>query len=124
MFYRCKASPKHGYNIIEMDYGGGGHHKRLKDQTINCCVSRVPLPPYIKEQGGGCGRPGGGGTPPFLPPSLSFPLLSYSNMEKGGVLLPVGVGLLLGRLSLRPAEPPLHLYIRGQGGTSRHTIDY
>ena len=57
MFYRRRASPKHRYSIIEVDYGGGGHRTRLKDQTINCCVSRVPLPPYIKEQGG-CGRPG------------------------------------------------------------------
>ena len=36
-------------------------------------------------------------------------------MEKGGVLLPVGVGLLLARLSPWPAEPPLLLYILGQG---------
>ena len=27
MFYRCRASPKHRYNIIE-DYGGGGHRHR------------------------------------------------------------------------------------------------
>ena len=52
MFYRRRASPKHRYSIIKVDYGGGGHHTRLKDQTINCCVSGVPpLPPYIKEQG-------------------------------------------------------------------------
>ena len=24
MFYRCRASPKHRYNIVEEDYGGGG----------------------------------------------------------------------------------------------------
>ena len=24
MFYRRRASPKHRYNIIEVDYGGGG----------------------------------------------------------------------------------------------------
>ena len=53
MFYRRRASPKHRYSIIEVDYGGGGHRTRLKDQTINCCVSRVPPAPYIKEQGGG-----------------------------------------------------------------------
>ena len=41
-------------------------------------------------------------------------------LGKGGVLLPMGVGLLLARLSHWPAEPPLLLYIRGQGGTSRH----
>ena len=49
MFYRRRASPKHRYNIIEMDYGGGGHRTRLRDQEINCCVFGVPLPPCIKE---------------------------------------------------------------------------
>ena len=58
--------------MTEVDYGGGGHRTRLKDQ-INCCVFGVPLPPYIKEQGGRGGRPGGG--------------------APGGVLLPPGVGL-------------------------------
>ena len=58
MFYRRMASPKHRYSIIEVDYGGGGHRTWLKDQMINCCVSRVTLPRYIKEQGG-CGRPRG-----------------------------------------------------------------
>ena len=46
-FYRRKASPKHRYSIIEVDYGGGGHRTRLKDQTINWCVSRVPPCPRI-----------------------------------------------------------------------------
>ena len=32
MFYRRRASPKHSYNIIEEDYGGGGHRTRLRDQ--------------------------------------------------------------------------------------------
>ena len=31
MFYRHRASPKHRYNIIEVDYGGEGHRTRLKD---------------------------------------------------------------------------------------------
>ena len=38
MFYRRRASPKHRYNIIEEDYGGGGHRTWLRDQEINCCV--------------------------------------------------------------------------------------
>ena len=42
MFYRRRASPKHRYSIIEVDYGGGGHRTQLKDQTINCCVLEVP----------------------------------------------------------------------------------
>ena len=32
MFYQPRASPKHRYDIIEVDYGGGGHHTRLRDQ--------------------------------------------------------------------------------------------
>ena len=30
MFYRRRASPKHRYNIMEVDYGGGGHHTWLR----------------------------------------------------------------------------------------------
>ena len=59
MFYRRRAWPKHRYNIIEEDYGGGGHRTRLKDQTINCCVSRVPPAPVYKGARGRCGQPGG-----------------------------------------------------------------
>ena len=56
MFYRRRASPKHRYSIIEVDYGGGGHHTRLKDQLINLCVYGVPLATYIKEwRRGGAG---------------------------------------------------------------------
>ena len=29
MYYRCRASPKHRYNIIK-DYGGRGHRTRLR----------------------------------------------------------------------------------------------
>ena len=49
MFYRRRASPKHRYNIIEEDYGGGGHRTRLidlKDQLL-LCLWGAPLPPYI-----------------------------------------------------------------------------
>ena len=42
MFYRRRASPKHRYSIIEVDYGGGGHCTWLRDQEINCCVYWVP----------------------------------------------------------------------------------
>ena len=30
MFYRRRASPKHRYDMAEVDYGGGGHRTRLK----------------------------------------------------------------------------------------------
>ena len=32
MFYRRRASPKHRYRNIKVDYGGRGHRTRLKDQ--------------------------------------------------------------------------------------------
>ena len=77
MFYRRKASPKHRYNIIKVDYGGGGHRTRLRDLKDQLwCLWGAPVPPYIKEQGEE-DRPRGGGVP------------------KGGALLPPGVGLLL-----------------------------
>ena len=31
MFYQRRASPKHRYDIIEVDYGGGGNRTRLRD---------------------------------------------------------------------------------------------
>ena len=46
MFYRRRASPKHRYNIIKVDYGGVGHRTRLKDQ-INCYVYGVSPCPRI-----------------------------------------------------------------------------
>ena len=49
MFYRRRALPKHRYDIIEVDYGGGGHRTRLK--TINLCAYGVPLATYIKDGG-------------------------------------------------------------------------
>ena len=49
IFYRRRASSKHRYNIIEEDYGGGGHRTRLRDQEINCCyVHGVPPAPVYK----------------------------------------------------------------------------
>ena len=58
MFYRRRASPKHRYDMIEVDYGGGGHRTRLRDQEINCCVYGVP-PGHVYKgvQEGGEGRP-------------------------------------------------------------------
>ena len=54
MFYRRRASPKHRYDIIEVDYGGGGHRTRLRDPGDQLlCLQGVPPSPYIKEQGGG-----------------------------------------------------------------------
>ena len=72
MFYCRRASPKDLYNIIEEDYGGGGHRTRLRDQEINCYVYGVPPSPVYKgvEEGGGQG----GWRAPSLAPFPSFPL--------------------------------------------------
>src|SRR3954468_21942121 len=63
----------------------------------------------------------GGRRPPFLLPlPLPFPLLV--GVVKRGVLLLLGGGvLLLGAPTRAGRPPPLLLYIRGQGATSRHT---
>ena len=79
MFYRCRASPKHRYDMTEVDYGGGGHRTLLKDQLINFFVSGVPPAPVYKGARGEAASLGGGHT-------------------KGGVLLPPGVVLLLSLL--------------------------
>ena len=45
MFYRRRASPKHRYNIIEENYGGGGAPhtaKRSRDQLL--CLEVPPCP--------------------------------------------------------------------------------
>ena len=51
MFYRRRASPKHRYNMTEVEYGGGGHRTRLRndheDQLV--CLWGAP-PPYIKGE--------------------------------------------------------------------------
>ena len=58
MFYRRRASPKHRYDMTEVDYDGGGHRTRLKDQHINLCVYGVPLGHVYKGvEKGGEGRP-------------------------------------------------------------------
>ena len=51
MMLPTQGSPKHRYDMTEVDYGGGGHRIRLKDQLINLCVYGVPLATYIKDGG-------------------------------------------------------------------------
>ena len=76
MFYRRRASPKHCYDIIEVEYGGGGHRTRLidlKDQLLSLEVP--PAPVYKGARGEAAGLGGGrakGGV--LLPPGVGFPL--------------------------------------------------
>ena len=59
MFYRRRASPKHRYNIIE-DYGGGGHHTRLRDLGDQLlCLEVPPAPVYKGAKGKGAAGQGG-----------------------------------------------------------------
>ena len=46
MFYRRRASPKHRYDIVEVDYGGGGHRTRLRDprDQLLLCLEVPPCP--------------------------------------------------------------------------------
>ena len=46
MYYRRRASPKHRYDIIEVDYGGGGHCTRLRDprDQLLLCLEVPPCP--------------------------------------------------------------------------------
>src|SRR3954462_14925945 len=61
MFYCRRASPKHRYNMTEVEYGGGGHSTRQRndheDQLV--CLEEPPCPRIKRSKGGGCGRPGG-----------------------------------------------------------------
>ena len=59
------------------------------------------------------------------PPALSFPLgnPSWNRIGGGGVLLPVGVGLLLRALPGRRTPPPWILYIWGQGAPLDTQVD-
>ena len=74
MFYRRRASPKHRYNMTEVEYGGRGHRTRLRNDHEDQLVCHgVPLASVYKGGGGG-GAAGPMGAP-------------------GGVLLQLGVGL-------------------------------
>ena len=46
MFYRRRALPKHHYDMTEVEYGGGGHRTRLRndheDQLV--CLWGAPCP--------------------------------------------------------------------------------
>ena len=45
MYYCRRASPKHRYNIIKVDYGGDGRLTRLKDQRDQLlCLWGAPWP--------------------------------------------------------------------------------
>ena len=80
MFYHHTASPKHRYDMIEADYGGRGHHTRLREQEINCCVYGVPhghVYKGVEEEGPAKRRRRAQGGAILL--QVGFAPLSYSN---------------------------------------------
>ena len=130
MFSCCRASPKHRYNMNEVEYAGRGHPTRLRNDREDPLVSRgAPLPPYIKEQGGGGGRtrrgrakgsptPTGSRTPSFLVgvgeggkrgrggrKSGPHPL-SNSDQRGAARLLPFGLSPLFPYGPIRPIYSP------------------
>ena len=47
MFYRRRASPKHRYDMTEVDYGGVGHRTWLRDPRDKLlCLWGAPAPVY------------------------------------------------------------------------------
>src|SRR3954467_1705194 len=57
MFYRCRALPKHCNDMTEVEYGGGGHRTRLRNDHEDklVCLGVPPAPVYK----GARGRPAG-----------------------------------------------------------------
>ena len=57
MFYRRRASPKHRYNMIEVEYGDRGHRTRLwNDHGDQLCLEVPPAPVYKGARGERCGQ--------------------------------------------------------------------
>ena len=67
--------------MTEVDYGGGGHRTRLKDQLINLCVHGVPLASVYK--GGEEGRPAGPRGAPKCGVLLGLQVLVGVHQEEG-----------------------------------------
>ena len=90
MFYRRRASPKLRDDMTEVEYGGGGHRTRLRndheDQLVLLCLEVPPAPVYKgargKEAGPRRGRAKGSPTP-IGSRTPSF-LVGVGEGERGG----------------------------------------
>ena len=89
MFYRRKVSPKHCYNIIEVEYGGRGHRTRLRndlnDQLV--CLGVPPASVYKGAKGEGATGQGGRAKGVLLPLGVGFPPPpnpSWNRIPRGG----------------------------------------
>ena len=85
MFYRRRASPKHRYDIIEVDYGGGGHRTRLRNDHEDKLVCHGVPPAPVYKGGRGEVRPAPRGAPGgvLLPPGVGLPPLALLEKERG-----------------------------------------
>ena len=109
MFYRHRASPKLRDDMTEVEYGGGGHRTRLRDDNVDQLVcSRVPPAPVYKGGRGRCGRPPRGAPRGvLLPPGVGLPPLALAEKERGEGKEERGA----------PPPPPCPIRTRGRGGT-------
>ena len=86
MFYRRRASPKHRYDMTEVEYGGRGHRTRLRnnlnDQLV--CLEVPPASIYKGANGGGGRRPGGVLLLPGVGLPSTFPCPSRRGGRRGG----------------------------------------
>ena len=91
--------------MTEVDYGGGGHRTRLRNQEINWCVYGVPPSPVYKgveegaDQGGWRALSGGVqpqpgvGLPPFLLGVGEGRKRKEGGRKGGPAPLPIRIGL-------------------------------
>src|SRR4051812_35990537 len=131
MYYRRRASPKHRDNMTEVEYGGGGHRTRLRNDHVDqLCVLGCPPAPVYKGARGEAGRPlgrtpGGGGVLLVGVGLPSFLLLLGGGKEggegegKGGAAPPLLVQFgPEGEGARGPPWPPLSL------STKAHMAQY
>ena len=63
MFYYRRTSPKHRYNMIEVEYGGRGHRTRLMNDLNDQLVCLEVPPASVYKGSKGRGWPAKGGAP-------------------------------------------------------------
>ena len=87
MFYCRRASPKHCYNMIEVEYGGRGHRTRLRNDLQDQLVF-LEVPPASVYKGakgeGAAGQEEGAGGVLLLPGVGLPPNPSWTRIPRGG----------------------------------------
>ena len=85
MFYRRRASPKHRYDMTEVEYDGRGHRTRLRNDHEDQLVCHGVPPAPVYKGGSGEVRPAPRGAPAgvLLPPGVGHPPLALLEKEGG-----------------------------------------